>query len=92
MDYNDAQISMGKIRSYDTITGEIVSKDGIYIFTQDSIVNGEELKTNDMVVFRGEMVQDVRVAYFIKKLTPSKNIEDQIYTKTKGIKFLRENE
>ena len=92
MDYNDAQISMGKIRSYDTITGEIVAKDGIYIFTQDNIVNGEEIKPNDMVVFRGEMVQDVRVAYFIKKLTPSKNIEDQIYTKTKGIKFLKENE
>lgn len=92
MDYNNAQITVGKVRTYNSITGEIVAKDGIYIFTQDNIVAGEEIALNDMVVFRGEKVQDVRVAYFIKKLNPSKDLNEQIYTKTKSVKFLKENE
>lgn len=92
MDYNNAQITVGKVRTYNSVTGEIVAKDGIYIFTQDNIVAGEEIVVNDMVVFRGEKVQDVLVAYFIKKLNPSKDLNEQIYTKTKNVRFLKENE
>ena len=92
MDYNNTLITIGKIKNYNCSTGEIVSKEGIYIFTQDNIAEGEELATNDMVLFRGEQVKDVKVAYFIKKLSPEKNLEEQIYTKTKSRKFLKEND
>lgn len=92
MDYNKAAVLVGKVRNFDDTTGEIVSKEGIYLFTQDEISKGEIITVNDMVLFRGEEVQGQKKAYFIKKLTPEKDISNQIYTKTKSIKFLKENE
>lgn len=92
MDYNKATILVGKVRSFDELTGEIVSKEGIYLFTQDEISEGEVITINDMVLFRGEEVQGQNKAYFIKKLNPEKDLNNQIYTKTKSIKFLKENE
>ena len=92
MDYNKTIVTIGKIRSYNGITGEIVSKDGIYIFTQDNILEGENISQNDIVIFRGELVQDVRVAYFIKKVSPSKLLDSEFYKSSKSIKLLKEND
>ena len=92
MDYNKATVLVGKVRNFDETTGEIVSKEGIYLFTRDEISEGEVITINDMVLFRGEEVQSQKKAYFIKKLNPEKDLNNQIYTKTKSIKFLKENE
>lgn len=92
MEYNKAIVTVGKIRSYNGVTGEVVSKDGIYIFTQDNILEGENISQNDIVVFRGELVQNVRFAYFIKKVTPSKLSDSEFYKSNKSIKLLKGND
>lgn len=92
MEYNNVKISVGKIRSYDQTTGSIVSQDGNFIFTKEAIVENEELNPNDMVLFRGEEVQGQKKAFFIRKLNPTKDLNNQVYTKTKSIKFLKEND
>ena len=86
MDYNKATVLVGKVRNFNETTGEIVAKEGIYLFTQDEISEGEVITINDMVLFRGEEVQGQKKAYFIKKLNPEKDLNNQIYTKTKSIK------
>lgn len=92
MDYNKTIVTVGKIRSYNGITGEIVSKEGVYIFTEDNILEGENILPNDIVVFRGEPVQDVRVAYFVKKVTPSKLLDGEFYKSSKSINLLKGND
>lgn len=92
MDYNTTIVSVGRIRSYNGITGEIVSKEGVYIFTEDSILEGENISKNDIVAFRGELVQDVRVAYFVKKVTPTKLFDSGLYKSSKSIKLLKGND
>lgn len=92
MDYNNTEILVGKVRKYDVVTGEIISDKGDYMFTQDSISEDEMISLNDTVLFRGEEVHGVRVAYFIKKLSPNEDLNQQIYIKTKRIKCIKENE
>lgn len=91
MDYNNSLVTIGKVRTYDSITGKIISKEGIYIFTQENISDGEKINVNDIVLFRGEEINNIKVAYFIRKLKPNKNINDQIHIKTKNIKLIRGN-
>lgn len=92
MDYNNAKVLIGKIIEYDNYVGSIAAKDGIYLFTQEDIVDGEELLLKDLVIFRGEDIQNQKKAYFIKKLNPKKNLGNQIYIKTKNIKYLKDND
>jgi hypothetical protein len=92
MDYNKTTITIGKIKSYDQATGEIVSQEGIFLFTKEDISEEELININDMVLFRGEEIQGQKKAFFIRHLNPSKDISDQVYTKTKKIKFFREND
>ena len=66
MDYNKATVLVGKVRNFNETTGEIVAKEGIYLFTQDEISEGEVITINDMVLFRGEEVQGQKNAYFIR--------------------------
>lgn len=76
-------IKIGKIRAFDNYTGEIVAQDGIYLFTCENTNPEEKLNLNDIVMFRGEEIKDTKVAYFIKKLNPNLDLEEQIKTKTK---------
>lgn len=92
MDYNNATVTIGKVKSYNECVGDIVAKEGIFMFTKEDIVEEESIVINDMVIFRGEEVQGQKKAFFIRKLNPSKNIDDQVYAKTKTIKFLKEND
>lgn len=92
MDYNNATVTIGKVKSYNECVGDIVAKEGIFMFTKEDIVEEESIVISDMVIFRGEEVQGQKKAFFIRKLNPSKNIDDQVYAKTKKIKFLKEND
>ncbi len=93
MDYNKATVSIGKVRTFDSISGEIVSKEGeTYIFTKDSISESETIFPNDIVLFRGEEIHSTKVAYFIKRLEPDKDLNNQVYSKTKNIKYNKGNE
>ncbi len=87
MDYNKATITIGKVREYDSTNGEIVAKEGIYNFTNEAISEGEVIAINDMVLFRGEEIHNQKIAYFIKKLAPNKDLNEQLYAKTKSIKY-----
>ncbi len=89
MDYNNSLVTIGKVRTYDSLTGEIISKEGLYLFTQESISDGENINVNDIVLFRGEEINNTKVAFFVRKLNPNKNINDQISRRTKNIKFIR---
>lgn len=83
MDYNKATVKIGRVRSYDNSVGEIVTLDEKYIFTKDSIAETEELSTNDMVVFRGEEIQGMKRAFFIRRVTREKSLSIHKYTKSK---------
>lgn len=76
-------INIGKIRTFDNYVGEIVSQDGIYLFTKENTIPEENLKENDTVIFRGEKINNTNVAYFIKRLDPNLDFNEQIKTKTK---------
>lgn len=81
MESHNCQI--GKVRTFDEFVGEIVSSNGVYLFTKEGILEGEKINPNDMVVFRGEEVTNTKKAFFIKKITPNKSLEEVIYKKTK---------
>lgn len=60
--------SIGKITKYKDYVGEIVSKDGKYMFTTNE--NNNTFQEGDFVVFRAENKQNMKVAYFVNKITP----------------------
>lgn len=92
MDYNQANVFIGKVRTYENSAGEIVSNDGTYLFTEDSISSNEEISLNDMVLFRGEEIHGIKKAFFIRKLEPTIDLNDQVYQKTKGLKQSKKND
>lgn len=90
MEYSSYNI--GKIRTFDNYTGEIVAQDGVYIFTSESIEPSEVLFVEDTVLFRGEEINDIKKAFFVKKINPNLNLEDQVYKHVKKPKVNKENE
>ena len=60
--------SIGKITKYKDYVGEIVSKDGKYMFATNE--NNNSFQEGDFVVFRAENKQNMKVAYFVNKITP----------------------
>lgn len=92
MDYNNSLVTVGKVRTYDSLTGEIISKDGVYIFTKENISDGEKINENDTVLFRGEEINNIKVAFFIKKLNPELGLEEEIYRKVKRKEKVQEND
>lgn len=86
MEYNEAIITIGKVRNFDNVTGEIVSKEGTFNFNANNISDGETITNEDVVLFRGEQVHGVPKAFFIKRINPDLNLQDQIYQKTKSKK------
>lgn len=77
--------NIGKIRSYDNYVGEIIAKDGTYMFINDNLSDEEKLNLNDVVMFRGEEVQGTKKAFFVKKLDSSKNLEEEVLKKLKKL-------
>ena len=57
----------GKIVKYDGFAGEIISENGKFIFFNKDVLT-EDIKVNDYVVFRGELVLDTKKAFFINKI------------------------
>ena len=84
MDYD--QIQIGKITKYNDLTqiGEIVSKNGPFMFIRSDVIydENEDIQLNDIVQFRGELIQDTNRAFFIKKIDPQKEYVDNSYVKT----------
>lgn len=60
--------SIGKIIKYKDYVGEIMSKDGKYMFTSNE--NNNNFQEGDIVIFRAEKMYDIKVAYSVKKITP----------------------
>lgn len=58
--------SIGKITKYKDYVGEIVSKDGKYMFTADENIN--TFQEGDIVIFRAEKLYNVNIAHFVKKV------------------------
>lgn len=90
MEYNNYNI--GKIRTYDNYTGEIVAPDGVYLFTSESLNPTETLSVEDTVLFRGEEINEIKRAFFVKKINPNLNLEDEVYKHVKKPKSNKENE
>lgn len=81
---DSSKYNIGKIKSYDNFVGEIVAKDGTYIFTSYEVLE-EPINPNDMVIFRGEQIQNINKAFFIKRINPEKDLKSSDYKKTKKI-------
>ena len=83
MDYDEIQI--GKVTKYNDLTqlGEIVSKMGAFMFLKSDLIleEDEEIQVNDIVRFRGELVQDTNRAFFIKKVSPNYKYDNTQYVK-----------
>lgn len=60
--------SLGKIIKYKDYVGEIMSKEGKYMFTSNE--NNNNFQEGDLVMFRPEKLYDVKVAYGVKKIKP----------------------
>lgn len=77
MDYNNVD-KIGKIKEFNKKfgVGEIVSIDGVYKFTINDI--NEELNPLDIVKFRGEVVNDVKRAFFVKKIENDYELKNRI--------------
>lgn len=74
MHYN--KIMIGKIRKidYKSGTGEILTVDNEFMFLTKDIKGNEELQTGDVVKFRGENINGINRAFFVKK----ENITEQL--------------
>ena len=88
MEYNRSHI--GKVRHFNENTGvgEIVTSNGVYMFTLDDIKT-PGLKDNDLVKFRAELIHSTKKAYFVTKIQPSYKLEElhihgQTYRKRRG--------
>lgn len=90
MDYSNYQYNVGKVRNYDNFIGFIVANDGEYMFNSENILENEEIIQNDIVMFRGEEIQGKKIAFFIKKLSLDKPLEESLKKHLK--KFNKENE
>ena len=91
MDYKPT-ISIGKVRTFDYITGEIVSKEGIYLFTTADILETDGITIEDIVTFRGEEIHGSKRAYFIRKIKPKKDLNNHQEEGPKIFKLLKEND
>ena len=91
MDFNTKML-IGKVRTYNDITGEIVSKDGLYLFTTEDIIDNENLCVEDIVTFRGEEIHGSKRAYFIRKVTPKKELNENSLDGQKVFKLMKEND
>ncbi len=60
------EYEIGKVIEYDGIKGTLVTLNTKYMFLSDDV--NEEINVGDLVKFRGEEVQDINRAYFVKKL------------------------
>lgn len=90
MEYNNYTI--GKVRTFDNYFGEIIAQDGVYMFISEDISPTEVIEVNDMVLFRAEEINNVKKAFFIKKLNKNLNIEDEVIRKVKKLELSQENE
>lgn len=59
--------NVGKVRKYKNYVGEIISKDGVYIFTSEDTT--DNIKDGDMVIFRAEEIHNIKIAHFVQKVT-----------------------
>ncbi len=81
-----SNIYIGKVREYDSFIGEIVTQDETYLFMSDDIEDDTLLSKDDVVMFRGETIHDKKRAFFIKKLNPEYNLEDQVQRRLRKTK------
>lgn len=68
------EYEIGKVITYDGYCGEIVSESGKYLFLDKDVDSECNVSVGRLVVFRGEIVQEKKRAYFIRgaeKLIPS---------------------
>lgn len=73
------RFQIGKIIKYDGQYGEIISHNNNYKFLKKDIETSLDLKTNDYVLFRGEFVNGIYRAFFVKFV--SKTIENTDFHK-----------
>ncbi len=66
---------LGKVVKFDGYYGEIVGSTGKYIFLSKDIKDGKTLKEGDYVTFRGEIVGELKKAFFISLVTNKKSLE-----------------
>jgi hypothetical protein len=66
------EYNYGKIIKYNGFTGEILAEDGIYLFLSGD-VKDNNVSLNDDVIFRGEIVHNVKKAFFIRKKEKNNN-------------------
>ncbi len=81
-----SNIYIGKIHEYDSFIGKIVTTTGTYLFIGDDVENDALLEKDDVVMFRGETIHNQKRAFFIKKLNPELNLEEQVQRKLRKTK------
>jgi len=67
------KIQIGIVKDFNNHYGKIITSDSIYTFLHTDIEPNEKIENNDYVIFRGENINGVYKAFFIKFL--AKNIE-----------------
>lgn len=85
------KFEIGKVREYDGFTGTIVAPSGSYNFLSDDVTGEEPIAVADYVLFRGEVVNDIHRAHFVKffskdvtNINDNKNRLERLLTKDNG--------
>ena len=69
---------IGKVNEYDGYSGIIVSSSGTYKFVNDDLYEVNDVANNDYVLFRGEVINEISRAFFVKKIEKDSQIKEWI--------------
>lgn len=65
-DSDSMNLTIGKVKSFDGFSGEIITQNAKYIFLDTDIIEGNTITNNDFVSFRGEEINGINRAYFVR--------------------------
>lgn len=72
------EYEIGKVTNYNGVQGSVITTTDNYLLLDKDIE--DEISNGDIVRFRGEEVQGIKRAFFVKKL-PTNVLEQKIYRK-----------
>lgn len=85
------KFEIGKVREYDGFSGIIVAPSGNYNFFAEDVSAENPVEVNDYVLFRGEVVNEIHRAHFVKffskdvtNIHDNKNRLERLLTKDNG--------
>lgn len=81
------KFEIGKVKDYDGFTGCISAPSGNFEFFKNDINDSNDININDYVLFRGEVINNIHRAYFVRFF--AKDVTDVINNKARLERLLK---